>query len=186
MPSMPNTDSIALLVIAMTSCIVFFDAWKLFRASKDIPNIGKFKNGGMAWKSLVEQEVMRNLIMIGTVILMMALPWLLAERSGTNLWWVVTFDILLFLHVISLIIPKRYAITKDALWVDGFRLEWTRLWWTGWKGGHNIKLQRKGWWRLAPLPLGGSSEDIEAAAVRIDAVFSDQWAVLLEIISEEE
>lgn len=186
MPSMPNTDSIALFVIVMTACIVFFDAWKLFRASKDIPNIGKFKNGGMAWKSLVEQEVMRNLIMIGTVILMMAVPWLLAERSGTNIVWVLTFDFLLFLHIISLIIPKRYAITKDALWVDGFHLEWRRLWWTGWKGGNNIKLQRKGWWRLAPLPLGGSLEDIEAAAVRIDAVFSEQWDLLLEILAEEE
>ncbi|MDP6906765.1 MAG: hypothetical protein QF440_05055 [Candidatus Thalassarchaeaceae archaeon] len=186
MSGMPDTGIAALIVIGMTSIIVLGDGWKLIQAHRDIPKFGRFENGAMAWKSQLGQEVVRNFVMVGTVIVMMVVPWLLAEKSDTHIAWVIAFDILLALHAISLIIPKRYAITKDALWVDGFRIEWTRLWWSGWRGGSSIILQRKGWWRLAPLPLGGSDKDIAAAALRIDAIMVSEWETLVELLSEEE
>ena len=46
-------------------------------------------------------------------------------------------------------------------------------------------LQRKGWWRLAPLPLGGSEEDLAAAALRIDAILIGEWQTLRELLEEE-
>ena len=100
--------------------------------------------------------------------------------------WVLIFDILLIIHGCWLILPKRYAITKDALWVDGFSVDWNRLWWSGYSGGSSITLQRKGWWRLAPLPLGGSPEDLAAAALRIDAILVGEWETLTNLLSEEE
>ena len=184
--SMPDTNSIALAVLFATALIVIYDGWKLYRANRDIPTLGKFSNGGMAWESQMEQEFVRNITMIGSIVVMMITPWFLADRSGTNIAWVVIFDILLALHTVWLITPKRYAVTRDALWVDGFRVDWSRLWWSGWKGGSSITLQRKGWWRLAPLPIGGNSTDLESAALRIDAILANQWDELVEILSEEE
>ena len=113
-------------------------------------------------------------------------PWFLAERSGTSVHWVIIFDILLAIHGCWLILPKRYAITKDALWVDGFSVDWNRLWWSGYAGGSSITLQRKGWWRLAPLPLGGSEEDLAAAALRIDAILIGEWDTLKQLLDQEE
>ena len=175
-----------MIVIAMTASIVLIDGWKLMRAKQDIPNLGQFRNGGMAWQSQIGQEFVRNITMLGAIIIMIAAPWFLAERSGTAIHWVIAFNILLATHGCWLMLPKRYAITKDALWVDGFSVDWNRLWWTGYSGGSSITLQRKGWWRLAPLPLGGSEEDLAAAALRIDAIMVDEWDTLAELLSEEE
>ena len=181
-----EADQIAMLVIAMTAIIVIFDGWKLRRANKDIPNLGQFSNGGMAWQSKMSQELVRNFTMIGAMIVMCVAPWFLAERSGTSTHWLVIFDLLLATHICWLLLPKRYAITKDALWVDGFSVDWNRLWWSGYSGGTSIVLQRKGWWRLAPLPLGGSEVDLAAAALRIDAIMVSEWESLSELLNEDE
>ena len=113
-------SQIAMIVIGLIACIVLFDGWKLRRAHLDIPNLGKFTTGGMAWKSRASQELVRNVTMLGAIVVMIAAPWFLAERSGTPTHWVIIFDLLLVIHGCWLILPKRYAITKDALWVDGF------------------------------------------------------------------
>jgi len=175
-----------MIVIAMTASIVIFDGWKLKRSNQDIPKLGHFPTGGMAWQSQMSQELVRNVTMIGALTVMIVAPWFLAERSGTATHWVLIFDVLLGIHVCWLIIPKRYAITKDALWVDGFSVDWERLWWSGYSGGSSITLQRKGWWRLAPLPLGGSEEDLAAAALRIDAILAGEWEALTDLLHEEE
>ena len=179
-------SEIAVVVIAMTASIVLFDGWKLRRAHMDIPNLGQFPTGGMAWKSQMSQELVRNVTMLGAIIVMIIAPWFLAERSGTATYWVVIFDVLLSIHGFWLVLPKRYAITKDALCVDGFSVDWNRLWGTGYSGGSSITMQRKGWWRLAPLPLGGSDEDLAAAALRIDAIMVDDWETLANLLHGEE
>ena len=181
-----EADQIAIIVIAMTTAIVVIDGWKLQRAQQDIPKLGKFANGSMAWQSQASQELVRNITMLGAIIIMIVAPWFLAERSGTSTHWVILFDVLLGIHGCWLLLPKRYAITKDALWVDGFSVDWERLWWSGYSGGSSITLQRKGWWRLAPLPLGGSEEDLAAAALRIDAILAGEWKTLTDLLHEEE
>ena len=120
-----------MIVIALTASIVLFDGWKLMRSKQDIPNLGQFPTGGMAWQSQMGQELVRNVTMLGAIIVMIVAPWFLAERSGTATHWVLIFDVLLGIHGCWLVLPKRYALTKDALWVDGFSVDWTRLWWTG-------------------------------------------------------
>jgi len=60
------------------------------------------------------------------------------------------------------------------------------LWWSGYSGGSSITLQRKGWWRFAPLPLGGSEEDLTSAALRVDAIMVDEWDTLTQLLKEEE
>ena len=175
-----------MIVIALTACIVVFDGWKLMRSKQDIPNLGQFPTGGMAWQSQLSQELVRNITMLGAIIVMIAAPWFLAERSGTATHWVIIFDVLLSIHGCWLVVPKRYAITKDAIWVDGISVDCNRLWWSGYAGGSSIPLQRKGWWRLAPLPLGGSDEDLAAAALRIDAIMVGEWDTLTNLLNEEE
>jgi len=39
---------------------------------------------------------------------------------------------------------------------------------------------------LAPLPLGGSDEDLAAAALRIDAIMVGEWDTLTNLLNEEE
>ena len=77
-------SQIAMIVIGLTACIVLFDGWKLRRAHLDIPNLGQFPTGGMAWKSQVGQELVRNVTMLGAIVVMIVAPWFLAERSGTE------------------------------------------------------------------------------------------------------
>lgn len=181
-----RTDEIALAVVLLTACVVVLDGWKLVRAHRQIPALGRFENGGMAWSSDASHEFVRNAINLGTVAVMMVAPWFLAARSGTATHWVIAFDALLTIHGLWLLLPKRYAITRDALWADGFRVDWKRIWWNGQRMGSTIVLQRRGWWRLAPIPVGGDAADLDAAALRIDAILSDQWDALQEILAEEE
>ena len=68
-------SQIAMIVIGLTACIVLFDGWKLRRAHLDIPNLGQFPTGGMAWKSQVGQELVRNVTMLGAIVVMIAAPW---------------------------------------------------------------------------------------------------------------
>jgi len=181
-----ESNQVAMGVIAVTCAIVLFDGWKLYHANKEVPTLGKLPNGGFAWQSQMPQEFVRNITMLGSIIVMCVAPWFLLERSETSTYWVIIFDILLAIHACWLVMPKRYAITKHALWVDGFSVDWNRLWWSGYSGGSSITLQRKGWWRLAPLPLGGSVEDLVESALRIDAIMVDKWSTLTELLNEEE
>ena len=49
-----------------------------------------------------------------------------------------------------------------------------------------IVLQRNGWWLFAPLPLGGSPDDLEQAALRIEAAVTNRWGEIIELLDEEE
>ncbi len=98
MAGLPEPSQIAVAVFLMTATIVIMDGWKLLRAHREIPNIGPFANGGMAWKSRFEQELVRNMTMLGAIAVMIVVPWFLAERSGTDVRFVILFDILLAIH----------------------------------------------------------------------------------------
>ena len=58
---------------------------------------------------------------------MMALPWALIGASDTSYWYAIIWDILLSLHLISLLIPKRFAVTRTHLFADGQRYDWKKL-----------------------------------------------------------
>ncbi|MEO1994400.1 MAG: MFS transporter, partial [Planctomycetaceae bacterium] len=68
-----------------------------------------------------------NLVFGLCMAVMMVLPWFFAEQSGTPIWLVITFDVLLALHIIGMLVPKRHAITSTHLHVDGHSIPWASL-----------------------------------------------------------
>jgi hypothetical protein len=98
---------------------------------------------------------------------MMALPWGFASFSNTPIAYVIVWDVLLGLHIISLLVPKRYAVTSTHLFADGQRYEWNRLVLAKRQPKHRIMLLRKGWGPFGPLPLGGDRADLDIAAEKI-------------------
>jgi hypothetical protein len=122
---------------------------------------------------------MRNGTSLVTLGVMMALPWPFLESSGTPLISVIIYDVLLGMHCIWMMLPKRYAVSKTHLFADGFQHAWESLRWDGWNGGNRIVLQRKGWWVFAPLPIGGALADLEQVAARIEALQTDEWHLFI-------
>jgi hypothetical protein len=106
---------------------------------------------------------------------MMALPWGLVELSNTPIFYPILWDALLSLHLISLLIPKRYAVTKTHLFADGQRYEWKRLKLSKSKTQRRIILLRKGWGIFAPLPLGGNYHDLVEAKSRIKQILQPEF-----------
>ncbi len=184
--AIPDPNQVAAAVLLFTSAIVLVDAYKLLKVQREVPTLGHLVNGGFAWESEVGHEVIRNLTQLLALTVMMVTPWFLAERSGTPLGWLVVFDGLLAIHCITLLLPKRYALTRDRLWADGIRYDWNNLAWKGWKGGSRVVLFRKGWWLFAPLPLGGSPEDLIQIAARIDAIDEGCWDDFVAGLDSEE
>ena len=182
----PDPSQIAAAVLLFTSAIVLVDAYKLLKVQREVPTLGRLANGGFAWESELGHEVVRNLTQLLALTVMMVTPWFLAERSGTDWTWVAVFDGLLAIHCITLLLPKRYELTRDRLWADGIRYDWNNLAWKGWKGGSRVVLFRKGWWIFAPLPLGGSPEDLIQIAARIDAIDEGCWADFVASLDSEE
>ena len=157
--------------------IVVYDILHLLRNRQTVPLLGELPNGGYAWSSTVSQESARNSTNILTLLAMMVLPWLLVTPSDTPVWTMVVFDLLLILLLVTMLLPKRYALTSTHLYADGQRTEWGSL-------EHidedkaisgRILLQRKGWWLFAPLPLGGSQEDLRKARQLIIAIQNSDW-----------
>ena len=172
--ALPDPNIFAGSMVGILFLIVAWDAWALTRTRNDIPVIGDLGNGAYAWKSEGPQEVIRQWGNLIAMAAMMALPWALAEASSTIIWWVIIWDILLSLHIISLMIAKRYAITSTHLFADGQRYEWSRLRMPISQPKKRIMLQRKGWSIFAPLPLGGVPVDLEIARKRIRAIFNEE------------
>jgi hypothetical protein len=85
---------------------------------------------------------------------------------------VIIWDILLALHLISLLVPKRYAITKTHLFADGQRYPWSMLILAKRQPKRRIMLLRKGWGIFGPLPLGGEQNDLSTARLYIENVLS--------------
>ena len=105
---------------------------------------------------------------------MMSLPWMLAELSDTPVIYVWIWDILLALHLVSLLVPKRYAITSTHLFADGQRYEWNRLRLPKKQPKKRIMLLRKGWGPFGPLPLGGKIATLAVVAQKILSILKEE------------
>ena len=188
MTELPQPNAVALTIVIIVALIVLYDVWALYSNRHRVPLLGYLTNGGYAWSSSVADELRRNGPNILTMLTMIGLPWLLANKSGTNEIYIVLFDILLFIHLISLLIPKRYAITRTHLFADGHSYSWNYFRELKWKKSQRLILQRKGWWLFAPLPLGGTDLDLKEAASRIYAAQEgrDAWHSLIIEFNDEE
>ena len=172
--ALPDPEPMAQFCVAVLAVIVAWDAWWLSRQRIDIPSLGELPNSGYAWESNQSQEVSRQWANLMTLGAMMVLPWMLAELSGTPILWVWVWDILLALHLISLLIPKRYAITATHLFADGQRYEWNRLKMAKRQPKKRIMLLRKGWGPFGPLPLGGDRPSLGKAAALIHSILNEE------------
>tara|TARA_B100001013_G_scaffold209434_1_gene127265 strand:- start:53 stop:646 length:594 start_codon:yes stop_codon:yes gene_type:complete len=173
--SLSSPSMIAAAVVGLVAFIVLYDGWRVMQGRSRVDRLGRLSGGGFAWQTDAGRELVRNGSQLATLGVMMALPWMLSERSETPIWWLLLFDGLLALHCVWLVLPKRYAITRTHLFVDGFEHAWESLRWGGWEGGSRIVLQRRGWWLFAPLPLGGQPDDLVEVAARLEALFDDDW-----------
>ena len=125
--TLPDPVLMAQLCVITLAIIVAWDAWWLTKQRLHIPKLGNISETVYAWESNQAEEVSRQWANMMTVGAMMALPWALAELSDTPTIYVWAWDILLALHLISLLLPKRYAVTTTHLFADGQKYEWTRL-----------------------------------------------------------
>jgi hypothetical protein len=183
-----SADTAALFAVIILAGIVAWDAFWLTRQRQDIPQMGELKKGGFAWKSEGPQEVIRQWGNLASMAAMMALPWALLSASDTSIWYAVVWDALLSLHLISLLIPKRYAVTRTHLFADGQRYDWKRLRLQQRQPARRIMLLRKGWGVFGPLPLGGSQNDLSVARSRIELALDSErkWDPFSRQHSEEE
>ena len=163
-------------IIGIVSLVVMYDLWRIWASHSEVPTLGKLENGGFAWASGSESELTRDVPGLMAMAAMMVLPWFFAEQSGTPYWIVITFDILLGLHIIGMLVPKRHAVTSTHLHVDGHSIPWSALKPTRRQKKARIVLLRKGWWILAPISLAGSPNDLSQASQLITEI----------LISEEE
>ncbi|MDP6639806.1 MAG: hypothetical protein QGH90_03205 [Candidatus Poseidoniaceae archaeon] len=157
-------------IIAIVSMVVFYDLWRIWSSQRQVPKLGLLENGGYAWASGSETELGRDIPGLMAIAAMMVLPWFFAEQSGTPHWQVITFDVLLALHALGMILPKRQAITATHLHVDGHSIPWSALKPAKRQKAARIVLHRKGWWFFAPLALAGSPADLSIASSRIAAI----------------
>ena len=172
--TLPDPESMAQFCVVILAIIVAWDAWWLGRQRIDIPTLGSLSNSGYAWESNQSQEVSRQWANLMTMGAMMILPWMLVELSDTPVIWVWIWDILLAIHLISLLIPKRYAITSTHLFADGQRYEWNRLKLAKRQPKKRIMLLRKGWGPFGPLPLGGQRSDLNIALIRMNSILNEE------------
>jgi len=164
---LPPSDTFAIFVIVILAGIVLWDAFWLTKQKSDIPNLGDLPNGGFAWASEGPQEVIRQWGNLFSMAAMMSLPWALISLSNTSIIYGIIWDILLALHIIYLLIPKRYAVTSTHLFADGQRYEWKKLRLAKRQPKRRIMLLRKGWGIFGPLPVGGKYHDLEQAKTAI-------------------
>ena len=164
---LPPSDTFAIFVISILAGIVLWDAFWLTKQKRDIPNLGDLPNGGFAWASEGPQEVIRQWGNLFSMAAMMSLPWALISLSNTSIIYGIIWDILLALHIIYLLIPKRYAVTSTHLFADGQRYEWKKLRLAKRQPKRRIMLLRKGWGIFGPLPVGGKYHDLEQAKTAI-------------------
>ena len=164
---LPPSDTFAIFVIVILAGIVLWDTFWLTKQKSDIPNLGDLPNGGFAWASEGPQEVIRQWGNLFSMAAMMSLPWALISLSNTSIIYGIIWDILLALHIIYLLIPKRYAVTSTHLFADGQRYEWKKLRLAKRQPKRRIMLLRKGWGIFGPLPVGGKYHDLEQAKTAI-------------------
>ena len=166
-PTLPDPNAFAALAVAILFGIVVWDAYWLTRQRIDVPTLGELPNGGFAWESEGAQEVIRQWGNLGSMAAMMVLPWGLVGVSNTNPAYAVAWDVCLTLYFVSLLVPKRYAVTRTHAFADGQRYDWQRLKLARRQPTRRIMLLRKGWGVFGPLPLGGAQPDLSIARERI-------------------
>ena len=125
--NLPDSELIAQFCVIILGLIVAWDGYWLTRQRIDIPELGDLPNSGFAWESNQQQEISRQWANLLTLGAMMSLPWMLAELSDTPMIYVWIWDVLLALHLVSLLVPKRYAITSTHLFADGQTVSYTHL-----------------------------------------------------------
>lgn len=170
MVDLPSTETAAQVAVAVLALIVAWDAFWLTRQRLDVPELGELPGGGFAWASEGVHEVVRQWGNLGSMAAMMVLPWGLLSASNTPMVYAVVWDVLLGLHLISLLVPKRYAITRTHLFADGQRYAWERLRLAKRQPKRRIMLLRKGWGVFGPLPLGGEPDALQTAKAYIAAL----------------
>ena len=181
-----GSSTVGFVAIGFVSAIVIFDGIRYFTMEREVPFLGILPRGGYAWSTTVRMEYERNWANVITILVMGIIPVLLNPILDIPEIQLILFPLVLGGMLVLQLVPKRYAVTKDRLSADGFSFDWENIVWKGWKGGTRIVLQRRGWWILAPLPLGGSIEDLEQAALRIEAAIGRKWNEIEEIINEQE
>jgi len=187
--ALPDPNDIAMVAVSILAIIIAWDAYWLTKQRSDVPILGKQDNGCFAWQSEGSHEVIRQWGNLGSMAAMMALPWGLVQISNTSVTYVIIWDILLALHLISLLIPKRYAITKTHLFADGQRYPWSMLKIAKRQPKRRIMLLRKGWGIFGPLPLGGEQNDLTTARLYIENVLVGEAVesqIIDSIIAESE
>ena len=170
MVDLPSTETAAQVAVAVLALIVAWDAFWLTRQRLDVPELGELPGGGFAWASEGVHEVVRQWGNLGSMAAMMVLPWGLLSASNTPMVYAVVWDVLLGLHLISLLVPKRYDITRTHLFADGQRYAWERLRLAKRQPKRRIMLLRKGWGVFGPLPLGGEPDALQTAKAYIAAL----------------
>ena len=170
MVNLPSAENVATLAVAVLAGIVAWDAYWLTKQRRDGPALGKLPGGGFAWESEGVHEMVRQWGNLGSMAAMMVLPWALLEASNTPVIYAILWDVFLGLHLISLLIPKRYAITSTHLFADGQRYPWERLRLAKRQPKRRIMLLRNGWGPFGPLPLGGAPDSLGVAREYIKAM----------------
>ena len=165
--NLPSTESFALFIIIVLASIVVWDAFWLTKQKRDVPTFGNLPGGGYAWASEGANEVIRQWGNLFSMAAMMTLPWALISLSKTPIIYGIIWDCLLALHIIYLLVPKRYAVTSTHLFADGQRYESSKLRLAKKQPKRRIMLLRKGGGIFGPLPLGGNYHDLELAKLAI-------------------
>ena len=160
---LPTPEQMAFAAVSILAVILAWDAFWLTRQRRDIPELGMLANGGFAWKSEGSHELIRQWGNLGSMAAMMVRPWGLLEASNTPIIYAIVWDVLLCLHLISLTVPKRYAITSTHLFADGQSYPWERLRLAKRQPKRRIMLLRNGWGPFGPLPLGGDPTSLGTA-----------------------
>ncbi len=170
MVELPSAEHVALAAVSVLAAIVAWDAYWLTKQRRDVHELGSLKGGGFAWASEGVHEMVRQWGNLGSMAAMMVLPWALLEASNTPMIYAILWDVFLGLHLISLLIPKRYAITSTHLFADGQRYPWERLRLAKRQPKRRIMLLRNGWGPFGPLPLGGDPASLSTAREYINAM----------------
>ncbi len=184
MVDLPSAEHVAFVAVAVLAGIVAWDAYWLTKQRRDVPELGPLPGGGFAWESEGVHEMVRQWGNLGSMAAMMVLPWALLEASDTPVIYAILWDVFLGLHLISLLIPKRYAITSTHLFADGQRYPWERLRLAKRQPKRRIMLLRNGWGPFGPLPLGGDGPSLRTAQTYIRAMEQARSGVRVRTESE--
>ena len=164
------------IAVACASTIVMFDIIRLYISRLNGPRtLGTLPDGGWGWKSNISQEFVRNGPSILTLFAMSILPWPMVRWSDTPYLIPAIWSLALIIHAFSLFFPRNYSATKTHLHVDGGSIEWSRLGRPHRPSQDRLVLQRKGWWKLAPLVLGGAQEDLNEVENRLPPSLSNAF-----------